>query len=154
MARPVALDHNFPEPLLRCITPWVPGVEFAWVRDIDAGLAAVDDHELIYELRDRGFTVVVTNNWKMENDVRVLVAVEQTRSSLLTLKKAGDDAIFATGVLLRDLLPLLKAEVPRGQVFRASPSKIVPRRARQLMGRFADAHGTDIDGLIRNLGRR
>ncbi len=43
--------------------------------------------------------------------------------SLMTLKKAGDDAIFATGVLLRDLIPLLKADVPRGQIFRARPSR-------------------------------
>ena len=41
--------------------------------------------------------MLVTNNWKMENDARVLVALERTRMSLLTLMKAGDDAIFATG---------------------------------------------------------
>lgn len=96
---------------------------------------------------------MVTNNWKMENDPRVLVAVEQTRLSLLTLKKAGDDAVFATGVLLRDLVPLLKTDVPRGRIFRASPAKITPRRARDLIARFAETHGTDVDGLLDELGR-
>jgi hypothetical protein len=153
MTRPVALDHNFPEPILRCIDPWLPEIDFAWVRDIDPALEDADDHDLIYELRARDFGVMVTNNWKMENDPRVLVAVEQTRMSLLTLKKAGDDAIFATGVLLRDLVPLLKADIPRGQIFRASPAKITPRRARDLIARFAEPRGVEADELIRELGR-
>lgn len=153
MARPVALDHNFPEPILRCVDPWIPEVDFAWVRDIDPSLEDAEDHELIYELRARDYPVMVTNNWKMENDPRVLVAVEQTRLSLLTLKKAGDDAIFATGVLLRDLVPLLKSEVARGQIFRASPSKVRPRRARELLGRFAEDRGVEVEEFIRDLGR-
>lgn len=71
MARPVALDHNFPEPILRCVNRYIPEVDFSWVRDIDPSLLRVDDHALLYELRDRGYSIVVTNNWKMENDVRV-----------------------------------------------------------------------------------
>jgi hypothetical protein len=42
----------------------------------------------------------------MENDVRVVVAVHRTRFTLLTLRKAGDDMVFATGVLLRDVVPV------------------------------------------------
>lgn len=29
MARRVALDHNFPEPILRCIDPFLPEIDFA-----------------------------------------------------------------------------------------------------------------------------
>ncbi len=47
MARPVALDHNFPEPILRCVDPWIPEVVFSWVRDIDPSLLDVDDHVLL-----------------------------------------------------------------------------------------------------------
>lgn len=153
MARPVALDHNFPEPILRCVDPWIPEVDFWWVREIDPSLVDVDDHVLLYELHDRGYSVVVTNNWRMENDARVLVALERTRMSLMTMKKAGDDAIFATGVLLRDLVPLLKADVPRGQIFRASPSRVQPRRARDLLEALAHRLGEDVNDLIRELGR-
>jgi transposase len=151
MPRPVALDHNFPEPILACVTPWLPEVELAWVRSIGPGLGDVEDHELIYALREHGYPVLVTNNWKMENDARVLVALERTRMSLLTLKKAGDDAIFATGVLLRDLVPLLSTHVPRGQIFRASPSRIQPRRALALLERVAEQQGTSAEQLLRDL---
>ncbi len=153
MARPVALDHNFPEPILRCVDPWIPEVDFSWVRDIDPSLADVDDHILLYELHDRGYSVVVTNNWRMEKDARVLVAVERTRMSLMTMRKAGDDAIFATGVLLRDLVPLLRADLPRGQIFRASPSRVQPRRARELLEELASRLGVGVDDLIRELDR-
>lgn len=151
MPRPVALDHNFPEPILDCVRPWLPEVELTWVRAIGSGLGDVEDHELLYALRAHGYPVLVTNNWKMENDARVLVALERTRMSLLTLKKAGDDAIFATGVLLRDLMPLLTTEVPRGQIFRASPSRIQPRRALALLERVAEQQGTSAEQLLEDL---
>ncbi|MEX2619205.1 MAG: hypothetical protein WD250_03200 [Egibacteraceae bacterium] len=153
MPRPVALDHNFPEPILDCVRPWLPEVELAWVRSIGPGLGDVEDHELLYALRQHGYPVLVTNNWKMENDARVLVALERTRMSLLTLKKAGDDAIVATGVLLRDLVPLLRTEVPRGQIFRASPSRIQPRRALELLKGVAEQQGTSAEQLLKDLGR-
>lgn len=151
MPRPVALDHNFPEPILDCVRPWLPEVDLAWVRSIGPGLGDVDDHELLYALRERGYPVLVTNNWKM--DARVLVALERTRMSVLTLRKAGDDAIFATGVLLRDLVPLLRTQAPRGQIFRASPSRIQPRRARALLERVAEQQGTSAEQLLRDLSR-
>lgn len=151
MPRPVALDHNFPEPILDCVRPWLPEADFAWVRSIGSGLGEVEDHDLLYALRDHGYSVLVTNNWKMENDARVLVALERTRMSLLALKKAGDDAIFATGVLLRDLVPLLSTEVPRGQIFRASPSRVQPRRALALLERIAEQQGTSAQQLMRDL---
>ncbi len=71
----------------------------------------------------------------------------------MTMKKAGDDAIFATGVLLRDLVPLLRADLPRGQIFRASPSRVQPRRARELLEELASRLGVGVDELIRELGR-
>jgi hypothetical protein len=79
MPRPVALDHNFPEPILACVAPWLPEVDLAWVRTIGSGLGDVEDHELLYALRAHGYPVLVTNNWKMENDARVLVALAPRR---------------------------------------------------------------------------
>ncbi len=62
-----------------------------------------------------------------------------------------EDAIFATGVLLRDLLPLLSTEVPRGQIFRASPSRIQPRRALAFLKRVATQQGASAEQLLRDL---
>lgn len=148
MARSVALDHNFPEPVLASVGRWLRGVEFHHLRNIDQRLAELQDHELIYDLHDRGLSILVTHNWKMENDARVVVAVHRTRFTLLTLRRAGDDMIFATGVLLRDIVPVLRKEVPRGQIFQATPSTIRPRPAYQVLQGLARRTGTTADALI------
>lgn len=54
-------------------------------------LADLDGHDLIHELKAHEYSVIVTNTWKMENDHRDLVAIEQTRASLPSMKEAGDD---------------------------------------------------------------
>ena len=108
MARQVALDHNFPEPVLASVDRWLKDVEFHHLRHIDPALAELQDHDLIYDLHGRDLSILVTHNWKMENDPRVVVAVHLTKFTLLTLRRAGDDMIFATGVLLRDIVPVLR----------------------------------------------
>lgn len=148
MARPVALDHNFPKPVLAGVDRWLKEVEFHHIRDLDSRLAELQDHELVYELHDRGLRILVTHNWKMENDARVVVAVHLRRFTLLTLRKAGDDMIFATGVLLRDIVPVLRSEVAKGQIFRARPSRIQPRPAYQILHDLARHTGTTADALI------
>jgi hypothetical protein len=148
MARRVALDHNFPEPVLASVDRWLKDVEFHHLRHVDPGLAELQDHELIYALHDRDLSILVTHNWKMENDARVIVAVHLTRLTLLTLRKGGDDMIFATGVLLRDIVPILRREVPKGQIFEARPSTIRPRPAYQVLQSLARRSGTTADGLI------
>lgn len=148
MARRVALDHNFPKPVLAGVPQWIKEVEFHFISDLDPALAELQDHELIYALHGRDLTLLVTHNWKMENDARVLVALHLTRSTLLTLRRAGDDMIFATGVLLRDLVPVLRQEVPKGQVFRVRPSRVTPTPAYQLLDQVGRHEGKTAQQLI------
>lgn len=130
-ARPIALDHNFPEPILRCVVPWLPEFAFHWVKDLPPGdLNELEDHDLVYELHRRGFPVMVTNNHKMLDDARVLVAIEQTRLTVVAIQAAGDDPIFATGVLLRDLTDVIKRNVPQGMYVRVKPARVRLQRAR------------------------
>jgi hypothetical protein len=89
MARPVALDHNFPKPVLASVDRWLKEVEFHHIRDLDSRLAELQDHELVYELHDRGLQILVTHNWKMENDARVVVAVHLRRFTLLTRARSS-----------------------------------------------------------------
>lgn len=86
MARRVALDDNFPEPILKAVAPWLPQIELRWIREIDTTFPELEDHDLLYALRQRAFGVLVTGNWKMVNDERVLVALVQTRITLLTIE--------------------------------------------------------------------
>lgn len=132
-ARPIALDHNFPEPILRCVIPWPPEFAFHWVKDLPPGnLNELEDHDLVYELHRRGFPVMVTNNHKMLDDARVLVAIEQTRLTVVAIQAAGDDdPIFATGVLLRDLTDVISRNTPQGMYVRVKPARIRLQRARR-----------------------
>lgn len=148
---PVALDHNFPEPLLRDIARWLPEFAFHWIKHLPPNdLNELEDHDLIYELHRRAFPVMVTNNHKMLDDRRVLVAIEQTRLTVVAIEGAGDDPVFATGVLLRDLRDVLKGNAPRGMYVRIRPSRVKLKRART---RLTDGLGSDWAETEQELGR-
>jgi hypothetical protein len=149
--RPVALDHNFPEPIVRTIEPYLPEVRSHWIRHVDGRLSDMEDHDLVYELHRVGFSVMVTGNYKMRIDPRVLVAVEQTRMSLLTIQGAGDDPVLATGVLLRDLLPILRGDVHKGLLYKIRPTRVRGDRARDLVASLPGA--PRVDDLVRQYGR-
>ena len=138
---PVALDHNFPEPLLRDVARWLPEFAFSWIKDLPPGdLNELEDHDLVYELHRRTFPVMATNNHKMLDDRRVLVAIEQTRLTVVAIEGAGDDPVFATGVLLRDLRDVLKGNTPQGMYVRIKPSRVTLKRVR---ARLTDELGVD-----------
>jgi hypothetical protein len=148
---PVALDHNFPEPLLPDVARWLPEFAFHWIKDLPPGnLNELEDHDLVYELHRRVFPAMVTNNHKMLDDSRVLVAIEQTRLTVVAIESAGDDPVFATGVLLRDLRDVLKGNTPQGMYVRIKPSRVKLKRARI---RLTDELGSDGAEAEADLGR-
>jgi hypothetical protein len=148
---PVALDHNFPEPLLSGVARWMPEFAFHWIKDLPPGeLNEHEDHDLVYELHRRAFPVMATNNHKMLDDQRVLVAIEQTRLTVVAIEGAGDDPVFATGVLLRDLRDVLRGNTPQGMYVRIKPSRVRLKRART---RLTDELGADWEGAKASFGR-
>jgi hypothetical protein len=146
--RPVALDHNFPEPILRVLDQHLKAIELVWVRDIDEALPTLDDDALIHALARHGHTVLVTSDYHMVDNPAVLVALHLTRVTLFAIEKAGHDPLVATGVLLKDLLPALRKGSPRGQVFRTRPAALRPTPAFDLLARYADDRGTQPQVLI------
>lgn len=149
--KPVALDHNFPEPYLRPVLDLLPEFEFHWIKDLppDRSLNLLEDHDLIYELAKRGFAVMVTNNHKMLDDLRVLVAIEQVRFTVVAIERAGDDPVFATGVLLRDLVDVVRINHPKGLYVRVRPARVKLQRSRERLKKL----GRDPDQAIRDEGR-
>lgn len=148
---PVALDHNFPEPLLRGVERWLPEFAFHWIKSLPPhDLNRLEDHDLVYELHRRAFPVMATNNHKMLDDRRVLVAIEQTRLTVVAIEGAGDDPVFATGVVLRDLRDVLKGNIPRGMYVRIRPARVRLRRART---RLTEDLGAEWDETAAELGR-
>lgn len=151
--RPVALDHNFPEPILRSVAEWLEELDFHWVKHLpDGDLNELEEHDLIYELARRNFPVMVTNNHKMLDDRRVLVAIEQTRLTVVAIEKAGDDPIFATGVLLRDLVNVVKQDPPKGIYYRIRPSRVRASRARRRLEELI-GDTSEVEEVLGELGR-
>lgn len=114
----VALDQNFPLPILKAVQQWLPvGVDH--VSAIHPGCGKRDDWQLIVALACRGYTTLVSNDYHIVYEPRVLPAAHKTRLTLVTVESVGHDMIRATGALLLDLEAVLRKHVKgKSRVFR------------------------------------
>ncbi len=100
----VALDQNFPTKLLLSLELyWPPTVQARHVHKVDPALSEIDDHELVVELSMRGFDVLVSDDYRMLEDVRTMSALVATKLHLVAIEAAGHDPLKATGLLLLEL---------------------------------------------------
>lgn len=99
------LDQNFPEPILEDIASWLGQLHLKLVpiRRIDNRLTQVEDHQLVIALYQLGYRGLVTNDYKMLKNPRVLAAIMKTKISVLAIKGVGHHPVRATGALLTSL---------------------------------------------------
>lgn len=135
---PIVLDHNFPEPIVQAVATFVPDLAFHPVRTLPGDLHELSDRELVYELRRRRCPVFVTLDHHMLDDVPVLVAIHETRITVVAIEDAGHDPIRGTGVLLRDLLDVIRRDHYRGEVYRIRPSRVRSKSATELLATLGD----------------
>ncbi|HVU51296.1 MAG TPA: LysM domain-containing protein [Polyangia bacterium] len=97
-----ALDHNFPEPVLKAFASVMPMVEVVPVRLIDAAWAEVDDWELIAGLcrHPRPWDGLITNDDAMLSLPKEMTVLSQTGLTLVVAKGEGHNPIRAVGALL------------------------------------------------------
>jgi PIN like domain len=137
--RRVALDQNFPEPILRCLQDYIADVEFVSLRHIDARLPDLDDRPLIIALHNLGWDCLVTNNYRMLKTPSELAAIMHTRMTVFAIDGVGDDPISATGAVLLDLpRSLRRVDANRAQVFWMRPRTPAPMDPWDLFGTAAD----------------
>ena len=105
MARLFALDQNFPQPLVRAVTPFMPEVELVPIREINPRLADMEDWQVLLALHhhERHWDGLVTTDSSMLNQPRELAVVRQTNLTLVVAHDSGHDPIKATGLLLAHL---------------------------------------------------
>ncbi len=99
----LALDQNFPTPILDRIAPFLHDIEFVPLTHIDARLSRLGDRELIIALHQLKWTGLVTNNYRMLQNPSELAAIIATKLSVFAVEGVGDDPIRATGAILLDL---------------------------------------------------
>jgi hypothetical protein len=135
----LALDQNFPEPILRNLDQFIADVQFVPLRDIDPRLPTLADRELLIALHQLGWTGLVTNNYRMLKNPRELAAILKTRVTVFAIEGVGDDPIRATGAVLLDLPGALRRVEPdRAQVFWMRPRNPTPEDPWALLQRAAD----------------
>ena len=132
------LDHNFPEPILDAVAPWIIGLNLIPIRRIDSRLSGLGDRELVIALHQIGYRVLVTNNYRMLQNPMELAAVMKTRMSVFAIQGVGHDPVRATGALLLDLESAVKAMEAGGRgVFWLRPRSPRPQDPWELFERAA-----------------
>ena len=142
------LDQNFPESILARLSPWMGDIQLVPLRTIHDGLTTLSDRELLIALKQLGFEGLVTLNYKMLRNPAELAAVLKTKLTVFAVEGLGDDPIRATGALLLDLRPAVKAvKAGKTGVFWLRPRSPQPQDPWELFRRAADNHNRDADAL-------
>jgi hypothetical protein len=61
----LALDQNFPTPILNAVADYLVDIELVPLSRIDVRLSSLEDRQLVIALHQLGFPGMVTNNYKM-----------------------------------------------------------------------------------------
>jgi hypothetical protein len=152
--RPVrlALDQNFPTPILAALAEFIVDIELVPLRKIDPRLSSLDDRKLVVALHQLGFPGLVTNNYKMLKNPKELAAIIATKLTVFAIEGVGDDPIRATGAVLLDLPGALKRmDSRKAQVFWMRPRTPTPEDPMGLFERAAERQHRDADSLLAEL---
>lgn len=134
----LALDQNFPEPILRVLGDYIIDVRLVPLRKINVRLPALDDRQLVIALYQLGYRGLVTNNYKMLANPAELAAIIATGLTVFAIEGVGHDPLRATGALLLDLPGALR-RMGEGEarVFWLRPRNPQPERAWDLLVKAA-----------------
>ena len=148
----LALDQNFPEPILDALGRFIVDIRLIPLRRIDPRLPSLEDRELLIALHQLGYRGLVTNNYKMLKNPRELAAVIATRLTVFAIEGVGHDPLRATGALLLDLPGAVRRmhEVP-GRVFWLRPRQAAPQEAWELFQALAKRRRQGADELYREV---
>lgn len=136
----LALDQNFPTPIVKALQGSIVEVELRHVYEIDARLSRLDDWELLLALRHHadGYAGLVTTDARMLAQPRELAALNQTRLSLVVAEAAGHDPVRATGLVLTHLPRISGLIDPeRAQIWTLTAHTPTPKTPWDHLGRIA-----------------
>jgi hypothetical protein len=144
----LALDQNFPTPLIHAVAAYLPpDLELSSLHEIDLRLTRLDDRALFLTLHHLGWNGLVTNNYRMLDEPWELAAIIRTQAVVVAVEGLGHDPLRAVGALLLDLPGLANRIRPhRSNVFLLSYRRRPPRNAREYLKAIAERQGrTDSD---------
>jgi hypothetical protein len=135
----VALDQNFPEPILDSLAQFLPDVILVPLRRIHPALTDMPDRRLLLALDRMGWPVLVTNNYKMMQNPLQIAGLLKTHLTLFVIEGLGHDPIRATGAVLLDLPGALRRRRhDQAEVFWSRPRNPSPQDPWELFQRAAE----------------
>ena len=146
------LDHNFPEPILKCLEQYIPDPKLIPLQRIHPALCELTDRRLLIALHQLGHEGLVTNDYKMLLNPNSLAVLLRTNLAVFAIQGVGDDPIRATGALLLDLPAAVRAiESGRRGVFWLRPRVPQPKQPWDLFKQAAQRRNQDPEGLHREV---
>lgn len=144
----LALDHNFPLPILACLDDYLVDIRLVSLRHIDPRLSEVSDRQLLLALHQLGWAGLVTNDYRMLRNPADLAALLRTHLTVFAIEGVGDDPLRATGAVLLDLPGAIGRMLPgRAQVFWLRPRHPPPQDPWALMQQAAKRQGRPASDL-------
>jgi len=112
------LDQNFP--VLAVSAPWPQGIAVERLSSIDPSLVAdTEDWEILLELAfRRDVAAFLTNDARILDSAREMVALQQTDLKLVVTDGVGHDSLRATGLILLHLGQVASQQSERAMTFR------------------------------------
>lgn len=151
MPRLLALDQNFPEPIVDALADFLAeDAELVPIRRIDPRLPTADDWQVLQALHadQRPWDGLITSDSNMLGLPKELAVLCQTKLTLVVTIAAGHDPIKATGLLLAHLSVVCEQTRPdRPQVWRLATTRKAPDDAWDYMTRAAERHDTTAQAL-------
>jgi hypothetical protein len=146
--RPIfVLDEGFPQPILReALRIHVPELDVRLVQAFEPRFVQEDtpDHRLIQGLWQRGAEGLVTVDDSMLDLPEVVMMIEQTRFSVVSVTRLGHDGVAASGLFLAHIGRIARRHnsgIP--QVWRLSAPERQPVHTRELANSIRSRSGVD-----------
>jgi hypothetical protein len=145
----LALDQNFPTPLLAAIHDYLPQeISLTHLTMIDDRMPDLDDRPLIIALHQMGWDGLVTNNYRMLNVPEEIAAIVQTKTIIVAVERLGHDPIRAVGALLLELPTLPQRVQPKvSNVFDLNYQPSPPKDAWDYLKRAAGRRHQEVSTL-------
>ncbi len=147
----LALDQNFPTPIVKALQASIVEVQMHPVFEIDPRLSRLDDWELLLALRHHpsGYAGLITTDARMLSQSRELAVLQQTKLSLVVAEGSGHDPVKATGLVLTHLPRIAGLIQPdKAQVWSLSANTPPAKTPRDLLGQIAAKHKISYNELF------
>ncbi|MBK9369479.1 MAG: hypothetical protein IPN01_24825 [Deltaproteobacteria bacterium] len=150
----LALDQNFPVPIIKALQDSIVEVSLDPIYEIDPRLSRLDDWALLVALKNHPaqYMGLITTDARMLDQPRELAAMLQTGLSMIVAVGAGHDPLRATGLVLTHLpriAALLKAHTP--QIWRLNAHTPKPDTPRELIQALASKQKTSFPELFNSV---